>query len=105
LSEEDVERYIENYRRPGALTSALSYYRAHFRHPREALRAVRVDCPVLLIWGQQDSYVGPELAQPDPRLVPDARVEVIPAARHFVQADAPDRVNELLIDFLTPLRT
>ncbi len=104
LSEEDVERYIENYRRPGGLTAALSYYRAHFRRPREALSAVRVDCPVLLIWGQEDSYVGPELAQPDPRYVPDARVEVIPAARHFVQADAPDRVNELLIDFLAPLR-
>jgi pimeloyl-ACP methyl ester carboxylesterase len=60
---------------------------------------------VLLIWGEEDSYVGPELAQPDRRLVPDACIEVIPAARHFVQADAPDRVNELLIDFMTPLRT
>jgi pimeloyl-ACP methyl ester carboxylesterase len=104
LSEEDIERYIENYRRPGALTAALSYYRAHFRHPRESLRPVRVDCPVLLVWGEEDSYVGPELARPDPRLVPDARVEVIPGARHFVQADAPERVNELLIDFLSPLR-
>src|SRR5207237_4187361 len=26
LSEEDVERYIENYRSPGGLTAALSYY-------------------------------------------------------------------------------
>ena len=104
LSAEDIERYIENFRRPRGLTSALSYYRASFRHPREAMGAVRVGCPVLLIWGEEDSYVGPELAAPDPGLVPEARVEVIPGARHFVQADAPDRVNELLVEFLSPLR-
>jgi epoxide hydrolase 4 len=104
LSEEDIERYLEAYRRPGGLSAALSYYRASFRHPREALRATRVSCPVLLVWGEEDSYVGPELARPDPRLVTDARVHVIPRARHFVQADAPERVNELLVEFLVPLR-
>ena len=32
--------------------------------------------------------------------VPDIRVERIPGASHWVQIDAAERVNELLIDFL-----
>jgi pimeloyl-ACP methyl ester carboxylesterase len=55
---------------------------------------------VLVIWGQRDRFLGPELAEPDPRLVPNARVERLPDASHWVQLDQPARVNELLVGFL-----
>jgi len=32
--------------------------------------------------------------------VPNLRLERIPEAGHFVQTDAPEKVNALLIDFL-----
>jgi pimeloyl-ACP methyl ester carboxylesterase len=32
------------------------------------------------------------------------RVERIPEASHWVQADAPERVNQLMVDFLQPIR-
>jgi epoxide hydrolase 4 len=32
------------------------------------------------------------------------RVERIPEASHWVQADAPERVNQLMVEFLQPLR-
>jgi pimeloyl-ACP methyl ester carboxylesterase len=31
------------------------------------------------------------------------RVERIPEASHWVQADAPKRVNQLMVDFLQPI--
>ena len=44
-----------------------------------------------------------ELAEPDPAWVPEVRVERIPQASHWVQADAPERVNQLMVEFLQPI--
>ena len=74
----------------------INYYRAAGRHPP---RVSVIDAPVLVIWGDRDRWLERDLAEPDRRLVPDLRVERIPQASHWVQADAPERVNELLLDF------
>jgi pimeloyl-ACP methyl ester carboxylesterase len=81
------------------LTGPLNYYRAA---ARSALRKrwQRIDAPALVIWGEKDRWLGADLAEPDPRWVPHARVERIAGASHWVQADAPDRVNDLLLSFL-----
>jgi pimeloyl-ACP methyl ester carboxylesterase len=103
---EDLERYAAAADRAGGLTGGLNYYRALFRtNPLRTLRGIRrVDAPVLVVWGDQDRYLGAELAEPDPRLVPNARVAHLPDASHWVQVDRPDRVNELLLDFLADPR-
>jgi pimeloyl-ACP methyl ester carboxylesterase len=99
----DADRYVEAAARPGALTGSINYYRALFRRPpsRSALRPI--GAPVLVIWGEQDRYLLPELAQPDPKWVPDCRVERFPDASHWVHMDQPEAVNRLLINFLTSI--
>jgi pimeloyl-ACP methyl ester carboxylesterase len=57
---------------------------------------------VLVIWGKRDRFLVPELARPDPALVPDARVERLPDASHWVRQDRPGKVSALLLDFLAP---
>jgi pimeloyl-ACP methyl ester carboxylesterase len=57
---------------------------------------------VLVVWGEGDRCLGKERATPSPKWVPHARVEFLPDASHWVQVDAPQRVNELLLDFLRP---
>lgn len=98
---EEIEPYVEAMKKPGALTAALSYYRAAIR--RAALgrtpKAKIIECPVLVIWGDRDRALGRELAEPPARFVPNARVEHIPEASHWVQHDAPDEVNALLLAF------
>ena len=49
-------------------------------------------------------YLGRELAEPDHAWVPEVRVERIAEASHWVQADAPERVNRLMLEFLQPIR-
>ena len=102
----DIERYVEAWSQPGALAAALNYYRASVRrNPRAAAAEMKViDAPTLVIWGERDVVLGGNLAQPDPSWVPDARVERLPEASHWVPADEPDRVSELLIDFMAPLK-
>ncbi len=101
FSDADIERYVEAWSQPGALTAMINYYRAALRRsPRSALARLRpIDVPVLVIWGERDSVLGSELAEPDAKWVSDVRVERIPQATHWVQHDAPERVNELLTGF------
>lgn len=101
LDAEATERLVDALRSPGTLTAAMNYYRHAIRR---VLRAdlperVRIDAPTLVIWGDQDRHLGRELAAPPAEWVPNARVEHIPEASHWVQQVAPARVNELLLSF------
>jgi pimeloyl-ACP methyl ester carboxylesterase len=98
---EDIRFYKQALARPRALTAALNYYRALFRHSRRLLRSVRrVDVPTLLIWGERDRYLGLRLTEGLQRWVSHLRVERLADASHWVQSDAPERVSRLMIDFL-----
>jgi pimeloyl-ACP methyl ester carboxylesterase len=102
FTDEDLERYVEAWSQPGALTGMINYYRAALRQsPRGALSRLRpIQAPTLVIWGERDQHLGAELAEPSRALVPNVRMEWVAEAGHFVQHDAAERVNELLIGFL-----
>lgn len=108
FSEADIQRYKRAMATEGTMTAALNYYRAQFREGvgRE-LRALvgrdrdtTVRVPTMVVWGEQDRALGIELLDGLETFVPDLRVERLPEASHWVQADAPDRVTDLLLDFL-----
>ncbi len=98
LDERDRARHLAALEEPGALTAMLNYYRALGRIGVGVTRR-RIEAPVLVIWGDRDRYLVPEVAAPDPELVPHARVERIDAS-HWVHNEQPERVNALVIDFL-----
>jgi pimeloyl-ACP methyl ester carboxylesterase len=101
LPREDVERYVEAARRGRMLNGPIHYYRAAIRAQLRRPPAYRpVPAPTIVIWGEKDAFLGKEMARPDPRWVPNARVEMLPEASHWVQLDAPERVNELLLEHL-----
>src|SRR5689334_1258524 len=103
---EETGRYIQAWSQPGAATGMINYYRSSVRqNQKEAVAALRpVKAPTLVIWGQQDHYLGPELAEPDHDDVPNMdRVERLPGASHWVHHDEADRVNQLLTDFFRGL--
>jgi epoxide hydrolase 4 len=101
-SDEEFQRYVQAWSQDGALTGMLNYYRAALRQsPRGANAKMRpIEATTLVIWGERDSYLGQELAQPEARWVSNVRVERLPQATHWVHHDEPERVNELLTDFL-----
>jgi pimeloyl-ACP methyl ester carboxylesterase len=102
LPAEDIERFIDALRAPGAVRSAINYYRAGFRRVLLGrLPKLRtIEQPVLVIWGDKDRYLGSEMATPPKRFVSNARVVHLPSSSHWVQNDAPDKVSELLVDFI-----
>jgi pimeloyl-ACP methyl ester carboxylesterase len=102
FTDEDLERYAETLLAPGALRGPINYYRAALRRSPRASRALLrpVAAETLVIWGECDRFLGRELADPDPRWVPRARVVRFPDASHWVQHDEPDAVNRLLVEHL-----
>src|SRR6266540_2442802 len=102
---EEIDRYIEAWSQPGAATGMINYYRSSVRTPpKQAEAALRpISAPTLVIWGQRDRYLGPELAEPDHDDVPNLdRVERLPDASHWVHHDEHERVTQLLTDFFAP---
>jgi pimeloyl-ACP methyl ester carboxylesterase len=98
-----LDHYAEAARAPGAMTAMINYYRAN------ALtlgrwgpgRAARIDTPTLVVWGQQDRFLGPALADPGPRYVSDLTVERLAGAGHWVQQEDAAGVNQRLAAWLT----
>jgi pimeloyl-ACP methyl ester carboxylesterase len=56
--------------------------------------------PTLLVWGEHDRWLPPEVCGAIQARLPDAVRVLIPAAGHFAPEDQPVRVAEALIDFL-----
>jgi pimeloyl-ACP methyl ester carboxylesterase len=102
FTQEDVRQYKEALKVPGALTAALNYYRAAFRgglrlDPR-LHRPLQV--PTLVVWGERDPYLSQRLIQSLDFWVSNVRIERLPDVSHWVQNEAPQKVNRLLLDFL-----
>jgi epoxide hydrolase 4 len=98
----DMERYVEAWSQPGAAAGMINYYRSSVRQsPKVAEAQIRpVQARTLVIWGERDRYLGPELAEPDHDDVPNLdHVERLPDASHWVHHDDPERVTQLLTGF------
>jgi pimeloyl-ACP methyl ester carboxylesterase len=90
----------DDFMNPGPLRPMFHYYRA-LRRTRGQLRKLmrRIDVPVLLIWGEEQSIFVEETLHGLDEWVPQLRIERVAGARHFVQHDAPERVSRLLVEF------
>jgi pimeloyl-ACP methyl ester carboxylesterase len=65
--------------------------------------APKLERPAMLIVGEKDLVLRPELAAPMKALLPDLRVERLDCA-HWTQQERPADVNALLTDFFGDLR-
>lgn len=103
FSDEVILQYKRAAAQPGALTSAINYYRAAARHGLASLISAdpEVRMPTLVIWGKQDVALGKELNDRLAYYVPELTLRFIPDASHWVQQDRPDLVNHYMLDFLT----
>ena len=96
----DLAFYRESWETHG-LSGGINWYRALFRNPRRLADPVPiVTAPTTMIWGEEDVALGKELTIGTERYVRDLDLHYLPGVGHFVQGEAPDRVNELLLAHL-----
>lgn len=91
-----LETMRRNVIAPGAATAMLNYYRANMLRCGKAASAPVIDCPTLLIWGEDDVYLNPGLATGNEEFMSNLTLKRLPGVSHWVQQDAPDDVNNTI---------
>ncbi len=101
----EMDTWLRNLGRPGALTAALNWYRANVgveTWTREGWVLPRVTVPTLGVWSSGDAYLTETQMVTSAQYVDAAwdyhRVE---GASHWLMLDRPQYVARLLVDFLT----
>jgi 3-oxoadipate enol-lactonase len=59
-----------------------------------------ITVPTLVICGDKDGVTPPAMSREIADAIPEAQMQIIEGAGHVTNADAPERFNELLLDFL-----
>lgn len=98
--EEVLAVYRRNALRPGALRAMINYYRAAFRKPSRAGARDVISTPTLVIWGEEDAALGKELNNGLEELVSTCCLRYLPGVSHWVQQEAPEKVNAILSAWL-----
>jgi pimeloyl-ACP methyl ester carboxylesterase len=98
---EVLDHYKREAARPGAIHGMLAYYRAAIRHRAMPPGDGKIDAKSMIIWGEADTALGKETAEDSMPYLRYGTLRWIPNCSHWVQQEAPEKVNELLKAFLT----
>jgi pimeloyl-ACP methyl ester carboxylesterase len=102
--DEVLRVYRDNAARPGALKAMVHYYRALVRGGggtrQRRLGYAKIDTPTLMIWGEEDAALGKETTYGTDQFVSNLTLEYLPGVSHWVQQEAPEKVNALLEGWL-----
>ncbi len=99
----DIGRAIADLSRPGALTASLNWYRANLapRMPGPPPELPPVTAPTLGIWSDGDRYLDGARMRASGDLVKGPwRYAEITGATHWIPLDAPEELNDLLLNRL-----
>lgn len=106
FSSEDTAMYQAALEKPGALRSALSYYR-HLLSPQLFSRVLfkpsanLIQRPALVLWGQDDTLFSSKLTRGMERFFSGPlKIQLISDCGHWVNQEAPQTVNRELTQFL-----
>lgn len=105
---EEVENWISDLSRPGALTAALNVYRANMGPEywvSPPFEPDPVQVPVLGIWSSGDpALTERQMTGSGEFVAGDWRYERLEGVGHWIPLEAPDRLNPLLLDWLAAHR-
>jgi pimeloyl-ACP methyl ester carboxylesterase len=96
----DIPHYVRAWKQPGAMTGMLNWYRAIVQQPPKPAEDSKVHVPTLIVWGKNDVALTHVMAEQSLKYCDDGRLVMLESATHWVQHDEPDRVNQLLVEFM-----
>jgi pimeloyl-ACP methyl ester carboxylesterase len=100
----DADAVIRDLQSDGSLTPGLNWYRANV-HPRvlvePPLQLPPVPAPTLGVWSSGDfALTEQQMTGSEAYVAGKWHYRRIEGAGHWMQVEAPDQVNRLLLDFL-----
>jgi pimeloyl-ACP methyl ester carboxylesterase len=100
-----LDAYWRLARRDGGLRAILDTW-ARFPEGTPAIQEIRMGMgsfphPVLVLFGAEDRFLPPPIAERFAKSFPDATLQLLPGVGHFLQEDAPEEVADRLLAFLS----
>jgi pimeloyl-ACP methyl ester carboxylesterase len=97
LSESAINENLRRLAEPGALTSALNWYRAWNRE----VRIGTISVPTLYIWGSQDLALGEKAAIDTAKYMSGPyHFKKLEGKSHWLLEEVPDQVSELVLEHI-----
>ena len=104
LDPEYVDHAVAEMLKPGAIRGGLQYYRTTVWRGRKNIAFMNgvTQVPIQIIWGLDDSALGPMLLDGVEEYVTHLRVHKLDGVGHWVMHEAAEDVTRLLLEWQTP---
>jgi len=60
----------------------------------------QIDCPTMIVWGDQDPFVSPKLGDRLADTIPGSRLVRLPGTGRLVPEEAPDTLANMILEFV-----
>jgi pimeloyl-ACP methyl ester carboxylesterase len=100
FSDEEIAEYVEAFSQPGAVRAGFNCYRAALRGGGLADNSP-IATPTLILWGDKDPILPFEWSDKLGQVFTNFTLKKMDGLGHFMQREAPDRVNSEVVDFLS----
>jgi len=97
--DEEVAEFVEAYSQPGAVRGGFNCYRAAFRTAGQQ-QNVPIAAPTLILWSDNDPILRFEWSDNLGQYFTNHTLKKIEGCGHFMHREAPERINQELIEFL-----
>ncbi|MGI4728771.1 MAG: alpha/beta fold hydrolase [Janthinobacterium lividum] len=97
FSRQEMAQYKAAWRNPGALKAMINWYRA-YKYSKPEMK--RIVIPTLIIWGEKDKFLLPEMAQKSNLMCAKGKLVLIEDATHWLHHEKSAKVNQLILNFL-----
>jgi pimeloyl-ACP methyl ester carboxylesterase len=98
--DDEIAEFVEAYSQPGALRGGFNCYRAIFRtaggQPTDPIAT-----KTLILWGDRDPILPYAWSDNLSQFFTDFQLKKMEGLGHFMQREAPERVNAEIIEFLS----
>lgn len=95
-----LARYLAPYVGQEGLNHLLALARSVDDEDMAEVDLTQLDCPTLIVWGDQDPFVSPKLGDRLADTIPGSRLVRLPGTGRLVPEEAPDTLTNMILEFV-----
>lgn len=95
-----VARYMAPYVGQDGLNHLLALARAVDGEDMTDVELGQIDCPTLIVWGDQDRFLSPKMADKLADTIPGSRLVRLPGTGRLVPEEAPETLANMILEFV-----